>query len=159
MSISVEFLSNLATNSIMLLPYFAYGSNMDRRQFLQRCPNSILVCRAVLPGHKVIINTDGVASIVKSKSSLAHGVLALMTAEDEAILDGYEGVADGHYTKASLKVDLESGYKVECMSYIATNCKVGDHAKPGYLEKILYGSEFFKLPQDHIAHFYQLKRK
>ncbi|KAI1759455.1 hypothetical protein GGR53DRAFT_143210 [Hypoxylon sp. FL1150] len=56
--------NTIANNSDGTL-YFAYGSNLSTSQMRDRCPQSTPVALARLPGWKWIINTRGVANIVR----------------------------------------------------------------------------------------------
>ena len=44
--------------------YFAYGSNMSRALMRARCPTAREVGTATLAGHRLIITSDGYASVV-----------------------------------------------------------------------------------------------
>lgn len=85
--------------------YFAYGSNLSTAQMRQRCPYSTPIGLGYLPGWRWIINERGFANIVQlpAESTAAssstqredegvYGLLYLLPPEDEARLDGYEGV-------------------------------------------------------------------
>lgn len=114
--------------------YFAYGSNMWMDQMLGRCPGSRFIGRGVLHGYRWQINERGYANIVKYSEAKAggktkadgdktatgdgaalhtpipcvHGLLYELDKEgdDEALLDLYEGVRSGAYSKVLLDMDL-----------------------------------------------------
>ena len=48
--------------------YFAYGSNMNRCQMMQRCPGAKPFALGRLLDYQFIINTRGVASVVPKMS-------------------------------------------------------------------------------------------
>lgn len=82
--------------------YFAYGSNLSTDQMRHRCPYSTPVGLGYLPGWRWIINERGFANIVQLPASPGasatdedvgvYGLLYLLPPEDEARLDGFEGV-------------------------------------------------------------------
>ncbi|KAJ6444710.1 AIG2-like family protein [Purpureocillium lavendulum] len=87
--------------------YFAYGSNLSTAQMRQRCPFSTPVGLGFLEGWRWIINERGYANVVPMESSPSpsdggsggsnrkagvYGLLYLLPPQDEARLDGYEGV-------------------------------------------------------------------
>ncbi|KAH7103372.1 AIG2 family protein [Auriculariales sp. MPI-PUGE-AT-0066] len=75
--------------------YFAYGSNLSTEQMLARCPNSVPVALAYLPGYEWIINKRRYANIVlrPDQSGGCYGVLYKIgtaggTESDKKRLDG-----------------------------------------------------------------------
>jgi len=90
--------------------YFAYGSNLSTTQMRQRCPFSTPVGLGFLEGWRWIINERGYANVVpmtpspggsggegsssssSNKKAGVYGLLYLLPPQDEARLDGYEGV-------------------------------------------------------------------
>lgn len=121
--------------------YFAYGSNLDEDQMAERCLTADKTGLAQLKGYRFVINKRGVASILESPGDMVEGMLWSVSAQDEMILDLYEGVATGHYVKKNVLVeDLDSGEIVEALVYIATESELGT-PRPGYLEKIIRAAE------------------
>ena len=72
--------------------YFAFGSNLNRRQFAARCPGSRPVTAAELRGYRLAFRGNGHADIVRQKGGVVRGALYEVTAADLAALDRYEGV-------------------------------------------------------------------
>ena len=131
-------------------PYFAYGSNMDEQQMLDRCRSAQLRGNATLSGYRFIINCRGVASVVPDSSSNVEGLLWIITPPDEAVLDRHEGVNKGHYTKNDVHVtDLISGQVVNSLIYIASNNFIGK-PREGYLEKIVNAAQQHSFRQEYI---------
>ena len=75
-----------------LIPYFAYGSNLNTKQFESRCPNSRFVSKAVLVDYKFIIASRSYASVVPSPGDRVEGALYELTTDDEDRLDPTIGV-------------------------------------------------------------------
>jgi gamma-glutamylcyclotransferase (GGCT)/AIG2-like uncharacterized protein YtfP len=133
-----------------VIDYFAYGSNMSPIQMLEeRCPGSVPIGIGILRNHKFIINRNGVATIVPAEGKKVIGVLWSITAEHGAVLDGYEGVKGGLYTRHFMGIEQEDGEEIEALVYIAAESEPGN-PREGYLEKILYGAEYFGLPEKYI---------
>jgi hypothetical protein len=130
--------------------YFAYGSNMNEAQLKKRCPSSHLLCRATLPGHRFVITSRGYASVRKSPTDTAHGLLIALTEPDERELDRCEHVSEGMYRRATMDVVTEFGYAVPALIYIDDIEGEGPPAA-GYLERILDGAQRHALAPDAIA--------
>jgi len=129
--------------------YFAYGSNMDLVQMSNRCERAATVSTAELPSHRFIINSRGVATVVPDRASTVRGLLWRLSEEDQRSLDRHEGVVQGIYRKAFMKVNVSSGRKVRALVYVATDSTPGE-ARPGYMEKIVSAAEECGLPQTYI---------
>jgi len=130
--------------------YFAYGSNMNEAQLKKRCPASHFLCRATLPGQRFVITSRGYASVRKSPTGTAHGLLIALTEPDERELDRCEHVSEGMYRRATMDVVTEFGYAVPALIYIDDIDGEGPPAA-GYLERILEGARRHALPADAIA--------
>lgn len=91
--------------------YFAYGSNMDYNQMLERCPNSKFAGTAVLRDHKIGFTrksnkwNSGVADILVSPGDEVWGVLYSVSNEDLLLLDKFEGVSIRGYKRIVLAVE------------------------------------------------------
>lgn len=72
--------------------YFAYGSNLNQRQFQDRCPHAKLVGTMALTDWKLVFR--GVADIVPAEGSEVFGALYTITNWCEEALDRYEGFPD-----------------------------------------------------------------
>ncbi len=129
--------------------YFAYGSNMDEEQMHCRCANPEFVGLATLPGWKFRINSRGVATVVPDEGSTVYGVLWIITGEDEACLDYYEGVDRGFYSKRTETVYREDGTAVDALLYEATDDEPGS-PRPEYLERVIAAAQRHGLPPWYI---------
>lgn len=77
--------------------YLAYGSNMNLRQMGIRCPQAKPVGTVVLEGYELLFrggNDAAVATIEPRAGAEVPCALWLITPEDEARLDIYEGFPD-----------------------------------------------------------------
>ena len=118
-------------------PYFAYGSNMSSEQMSVRCPDAVEVGVATLAGYEFVINTRGVAGVVEKQGSRVIGILWKISAEDEVILDKYEGAnrSDGPYRREVIAVN-RADEPVDALVYIAKDTCLGS-PREGYLERII----------------------
>ena len=129
--------------------YFAYGSNMDVKQMSHRCPGATLVGPARMPGHKFVINSRGVATMVTDNSRAVHGILWRITESDEKSLDEYEGVRWGTYVKVTTTVETSKSDSVSALVYVARDNTEGA-SRPGYLERIVAAAQFHSLPEAYV---------
>ena len=75
--------------------YFAYGSNLNRRQMFDRCPGATPVRSYELLGWKLVFRRT--ADIVPAVGYSVLGALYSITQADEVRLDRYEGGHRGRY--------------------------------------------------------------
>jgi len=146
---------HIKQSSLSDLPYFAYGSNMNREQMHQRCPNHKLMGIARLPDHRMIFprtsqrwDNLGVASIEHSIGDEVWGALYIMTQSDWDILDGKEllGIS---YIKKTINVITFDYHNIYALTYIARREKPNPPSKR-YMTQIISGAEQLRLPQDYI---------
>jgi len=99
--------------------YFAYGSNMDEKQMLERCPNIKYYGKGYLPDYKLAftrksIKWDGaVADILVSPGDIVWGLIYAITEEDLKKLDVFEG----HPTRYKRKKETAMLYKSPSIEY------------------------------------------
>ena len=86
--------------------YFAYGSNMSRAPMRARCPSARDVGTATLAGHRLIVTSDGYASVVPEPGGTVHGLVWRLAPRDLAALNAYESLDTGLYRIATLPVRL-----------------------------------------------------
>ncbi len=98
--------------------YFAYGSNINLDQMAYRCPQAEVVGKAVLDGYALAFRGSGYATVIPQKNGRVEGLLWRLTEPCERALDFYEGVRSGHYDKAYLTVETESGKEVAALVYV-----------------------------------------
>jgi gamma-glutamylcyclotransferase (GGCT)/AIG2-like uncharacterized protein YtfP len=90
--------------------YFAYGSNMDQKQMLERCPSAKLLGVAVLKGYSLAFTiyspkrSCGCADIIKSSAADGvYGLLYELTDSDLQSMDAFEG-HPVHYQRIAVSV-------------------------------------------------------
>ena len=142
---------------------FAYGSNMDlaRLETARLIPEGLRVKDRVLgrvDGWQLVFNKPwskfsggGAANIMEHPTAHVYGTLNLMDARGLDVLDRYEGVASGHYRRASLRVTRPvSGDAVEAVVYLADG-DLDPSLKPPrfYLDHLLAGRDL--LPASYVA--------
>ena len=128
--------------------YFAYGSNLNQAQMLQRCPKASPVSRAVLGGWRLY--WQGVLTILKDPGAQVHGALWKTTPKCERSLDRYEG--HPHlYRKETTQVVLPTGKRIEAYVYIMN--KVGPAVWPSqhYLQSCLWGAYDWDISLDLLT--------
>ena len=89
--------------------YIAYGSNLNVRQMLRRCPGARVLGTAVLTGWELLFKGSGTGSyltIEECEDGIVPVVVWEVTASDEAALDRYEGFPNFYY-----KRDIQLKYK------------------------------------------------
>ena len=86
--------------------YFAFGSNLHLDQMRRRCPASRYIGTAKLHGYWFYINSRGYANVTPSRDDCVEGLVYLLSADDEASLDIYEGVSSADYEKQFLPVEI-----------------------------------------------------
>jgi hypothetical protein len=142
--------------------YFAYGSNMNAgRLFDDRLrPAGVVWGDRVagrLDGWQLAFNKtartptgSGAGNIVLRPGAVVHGTLNALSEEGFAVLDRYEGVAQGQYERRWVSVRRgDTGAMVEAITYVAL--KTGEGLRPtrGYLAHLLAGKDL--LPADYWA--------
>ncbi|WP_422000910.1 gamma-glutamylcyclotransferase [Reyranella sp.] len=141
--------------------YFAYGSNMSaERLFVDRLRPGQVACgervAGRLDGWRLVFDKRartppgaGAGNIVAATGDVVHGTLNLLPPAGFAILDRYEGVADGHYERRIVPVVRgDSGTTVEAVTYVARLTAEGLRPTRAYLAHLLAGHDL--LPPDYL---------
>lgn len=126
--------------------YFAYGSNLHKRQMQQRCPDSIPVTAASLPGWS--LEFSGVLTVEPKKGASCLGALFLTSKADERNLDRYEGYPR-MYDKVWSHVTIDG---IRHRVYFYTLNQPYQIAPPsmGYLSCVAEGYKNFGLDMAHL---------
>ena len=127
--------------------YIAYGSNLNKEQMAYRCPTAKPIGKGLLHGYRLVFQGQPYgahANIIPEDGQMVPIVVWEIGPRDEAMLDRYEGVAGGYYTKEYMEITV-GGETKEALVYIMTP---HDYGIPGdqYLEIIAKGYEDFDLP-------------
>ena len=122
--------------------YFAYGSNLNRKQMRERCPDSKPMFIATLHNYKLVFVgwsrqwRGGVTSIKPFRGERVLGAIYEVSERDLRRLDKYEGYPDT-YSKLKVIVTNEDGDPVEAVTYI----------KAGRLEETQPSKEYLAVIQ------------
>ncbi len=122
--------------------YFAYGSNLNKKQMLEQCPDSKPMFVATLHNYKLVFVgwsrqwRGGVASIKPFRGERVLGAIYEVSDRDLRRLDSYEGYP-GNYTKFNITVFDEDGEPIKAITYI----------KSGQLEETQPSTEYLSLIQ------------
>jgi len=103
--------------------YFAYGSNLSKKQMRERCPESKPRLIAILPNYKLVF-TDwsrqwrgGVATIKRFSGEKVLGAIYEITESDLRQLDKKEGYPQS-YGRIKVIVFDDNNQPIEAMTYI-----------------------------------------
>ena len=124
--------------------YFAYGSNLNQRQMLERCPDSEPKFIATLPNYKLVFVgwsrqwRGGVVSIRPFRGEKVLGAIYEVSDKDLKRLDNYQGYPN-NYTRLNVTVFDEGGEPIKAITYIKSG--QSDEAQPSkeYLALIQQG--------------------
>ena len=103
--------------------YFAYASNLNRKQMAERCPEARPLFIARLPHYRLMFVgwsrkwRGGYATIRASKGDVVLGALYEISDRGLRLLDKYEDYPAG-YDHLKVKVVTEDGDFVEAVAYI-----------------------------------------
>jgi gamma-glutamylcyclotransferase (GGCT)/AIG2-like uncharacterized protein YtfP len=141
--------------------YFAYGSNMSRRQMTERCPDHECLGIAVLKDHGLCfprhspIRNCGVAGLAETPGAEVWGVVYRLHDRDLAALDRREGydpkkpLHQNRYNRQTVRV-LMDGRGVDCFAYLARH-EPGEHVPSAdYLATMIAGAEENSLPETYV---------
>ena len=114
--------------------YFAFGSNLNRKQIKRRCKNSRFISRHILKNYQLVFRSKyGAADIQRKKGSSVLGAIYDISKIDEKKLDVYEEFPKV-YTKKYFKI---WGKKV--MFYYMSDKTKQTEPSRGYLNSIIQG--------------------
>ena len=129
--------------------YFAYGSNLNRENMAQRCPDALPVMSFTLPNWRLVFRThaDIVLEEYGREGAGVPGAIYEITERCERALDIYEGVAGGYYRKAYIGTPI-----CPALVYIMTDRLGVDLATPTreYYERCVQGCKDWDLEHDHL---------
>lgn len=122
--------------------YFAYGSNLSKKQMQGRCPDSKPMFIATLPNYKLVFVSwsrqwrGGIPSVKPLRGEKVLGAIYKVSEKDLRRLDSYQGYP-GSYSRLNITVFDEDGNPVEAVTYI----------KAGQLEETPPSKEYLAIVQ------------
>ena len=138
---------------------FCYGSNMSSKRILDRCSTATFKEVVKVDGYKFSFNkksTDGSGkgnmNASKLKTDFVLGVIFEIEESQRKALEDAEGLGKG-YEEIKLDLTNETGKKVECIAYIATEAKFIDNKLvpyDWYKEHCLIGAREYNLPDEYV---------
>ena len=128
--------------------YFAYGSNICRAPMRARCPSAREVGTATLAGYRLIVTSDGYASVLPEPGGIVHGLVWRLASRDIAALNAYESLDTGLYRIVTLPVSV-GAKKVPAMVYVARSRTPG-LPRPGYLEAVIAAARELDFPPAYV---------
>ena len=132
------------------LLYFAYGADLGRAGFEQRCPGSAWLGIAKLEGFRFVIGRQGVATVKPAEGCTVLGGLWLVPANALADLDSLAGVGAGRGERTTRRIISPAGPSTEAMMYISPSNGPAGVAAEGYMAGIIAGAEENRLPAAYI---------
>ena len=128
--------------------YFAYASNLNRKQMQERCPDSKPMFTATLHHYRLVFLgwsrqwRGGYASIRSYRGGKVLGAVYQVSDECMRRLDKYEG---SDYSRLNVRLNDEDGELVEAVTYIRTRQTEENKPSPEYLAIIRQGYKDWNL--------------
>jgi gamma-glutamylcyclotransferase len=123
--------------------YFAYASNLNRKQMAERCPEAKAKLSATLPNYKLIFSgysrerKGAPATIMYSKGDKVLGGVYEITEVSLRKLDRWEDLTT--YKHLNVTVWTDGGDPVEAVTYARVKQAEEDKPSPEYLAVIQQG--------------------
>ena len=133
-----------------LVYYFAYGSNLNRKQMIERCAGSKPLFVVTLPNYKLVFTgwsrrwRGGVATIKPFRGEKVLGGIYDISEGDLRRLDSYEGYP-GNYNRLNVTVFDEDNQAVEAVTYIKAGPLEETAPSEQYLSDIQQGYHEWRL--------------
>jgi len=127
--------------------YFAYGSNLNKKQMMERCPDSKPMFTATLPNYKLVFVgwfrqwRGGVVSIKPFRGDRVRGAIYEVSEQCLRRLDRYE--AD--YSRFKVTVLGEDSEPIEAITYVKTGQLEETQPSKEYLTIIQQGLRDWRL--------------
>lgn len=124
--------------------YFAYASNLNRKQMSDRCTDSSPLFKAVLPNYRLIFAgwrrkwRGGVATIKPSRDDRVFGAVYEISERCLRVLDGSEDYP-AVYDHLNVLVVKDDGEAVEAVTYIKREQSEETQPSQEYLAVIRQG--------------------
>jgi len=140
---------------------FAYGSNLDVDQMFRRCPDSLVVGPAFLPGYSLefVGHSRGwagaVANVYKSSRGCnVPGMVYRVTPEDLAHLDACEGVPYT-YERVKVRVKMFDGKRRTVHVYLRQGDPELGYPSVRYFRAIYRGYMLWQFHTNHITRLFR----
>ena len=130
--------------------YFAYGSNLNKNQMLERCPDSKPMFIATLPNYKLVFVgwsrqwRGGVISIKPLRGERVRGAIYEVSEQCIQRLDKFEGHPTD-YARQKVTVFDEDSEPIEAITYIKAGQFEETQPSKEYLAVIQQGYRDWRL--------------
>lgn len=128
--------------------YLAYGSNLNKKQMKNRCPDAVPVGSCIVNDYELVFR--GVATIEPKPGASVQCGIWKISADDERSLDRYEG-----YPRLYVKQDFQvtvKGKTVRAMAYVMVDgIRRLSPPSTGYLLTIAEGYDDFGLDDKPLS--------
>jgi len=124
--------------------YFAYASNLNKKQMSERCPMARPVSAVTLHHYRLVFSgwsrqwRGGVASIQPFRGEKVMGAIYELSEEDMKRLDRYED-CPASYNRINVRVNKEFGEMIEAVTYIRAGRAEDNKPSEDYLAVIQQG--------------------
>jgi gamma-glutamylcyclotransferase (GGCT)/AIG2-like uncharacterized protein YtfP len=110
-------IKNLPVKEPTKIYYIAYGSNLNKQQMKDRCPDSKEVDSTILRGYELLFRNyrdceEGYLTVTKNKKAKVPVGIYEISENDEKKLDSYEGVNNHDYKKERILIKIRNKYTV-----------------------------------------------
>jgi cation transport regulator ChaC len=153
----LEGVAHVQDEANSLTWYFGYGSNMNRRIFVDRRGMRPQQTRpALLENYRLCFNLPigsgvrGVANLEYQAGASTWGVAYLITAQEFDRLDRTEGVGFGAYRRVPVSVVVDSGQQIAAFTYKSDKIVEGRKPSARYLGLLIEGASRQGLPSDYV---------
>jgi hypothetical protein len=120
------------------ISHFAYASNLQKKQMVERVGMWKDSYRAVADNFRLTFDSRGKADIVEKGGGRVHGAVYLLSRTQMRKLDAHEGVREGVYRRSTVEVRTDS-HSLSAVAYVRTEVTTPASPDSGYLEKIAEG--------------------
>ena len=125
--------------------YFAFGSNLNRKQIKRRCKNSRFISRHILKNYQLVFRSKyGAADIQRKKGSSVLGAIYDINKADEKKLDAYE-----EFPKVYVKKYFKIWGKKVMFYYMSSKTKQTEPTRR-YLNSIIQGYKDCGYKNSHV---------